>query len=44
LKSKFGINFVFQQIINGIMTVIVSGHRFLQNVEVSSEYSSSREY
>jgi hypothetical protein len=38
LKSKFGINFVFQQIINGIMIVIVSGHRFLQNVEVSSEY------
>ena len=39
LKSKFGVNFVFQQIINGIMIVIVSGHRFLQNVEVSSEYS-----
>jgi hypothetical protein len=44
LKSKFGINFVFQQIINGIMIVIVSGHIFLQNVEVSSEYSSTREY
>ena len=44
LKSKFGINFVFQQIINGIMIVIVSGHIILQNVEVSSEYSSTREY